>query len=606
MWAVGTPPTLNFPSGGGTYDFGSKAVDPQPWDTLFYQLNPGGQKPLGYDINSSSGVLTVLTGAPDATVTIRVSDSEFAYADHTCAVTVAKIIDPPSPATFIVSVSGSTVTTRKVSNNQTWTGTTIDGSVIGVVPGNIIELKSGTYPRLTVKNLRGTSTNRITMRVEAGGLVIYDTTNTGFRWTFADCQYLTLDGATTNANAVYPIVHIPAPYRCGIRMNGAGACTSWFKFTCPNYLPKGNTVQFVEIAGSNNAGICMDFNDHTSDFIWKYPNQFCEDFTLRYCYFHDAGGCYLGTNYLCNEYVGGLEVPSRRTTVEYNRIVNTDQECCTLKKHWEGPNYIRYNWFENSGRRVTNLPPQRGIGGLQNSTAIIHDNFMYYSARGLRNLAQSGEYGYASLSYYGPDKTGVTGAGEKSPGVPVPASAYSGYGPYPYFLCEFYNNVIVDSAEAGIQVGVLSLSADPARTGYVQELPKQLCKIYNNTLVGNGVAASFAGINVDSTPGDGSTNGAIYAGSFVRGNISIDNSGGGLSGAAATLGAGLNKISGDTKDTLFVNPTATLYANRDYHLKKAVPIVQSGSVLGTNVPNEDKDGDTRTLPNADMGAYEYP
>ncbi len=94
-WAVDTPATLNFPSGGGTYNFAAKVIDPQPWDTMYFTLL--GTIPLGYSLNSSSGILTVLNGSPDATVTIRVSDNEFAFADHVVSVTVESsvVIEPP-------------------------------------------------------------------------------------------------------------------------------------------------------------------------------------------------------------------------------------------------------------------------------------------------------------------------------------------------------------------------------------------------------------------------------------------------------------------------------------------------------------------------------
>jgi len=86
-WAVDTPAALGFPASGGTYDFGAKASDPQPWDELRYSLLI---KPAtGYSIHETTGMLTVLNGAPSGPIRVRVTDSGFLTADHDCTVTVA-------------------------------------------------------------------------------------------------------------------------------------------------------------------------------------------------------------------------------------------------------------------------------------------------------------------------------------------------------------------------------------------------------------------------------------------------------------------------------------------------------------------------------------
>lgn len=614
-WRSTTPNDLGSftRTGGGTYALGDYGTDPDN-DTLSYTRAGTAQDtaPGTVTVGRTTGLVTIPAGLAvgSYSLVVRLSDGHGGTADHTFTFRVSAT----AQATFTVSLINGVITTKRVSTGATvQTGVPINGTTIGAAPGDIIEIKSGSYSAFGLKSLRGTASNRITVRVQPDGIVYLTSTATGFRFVGSDCQYLTLDGATTNPAANLPIVHLPSPYRCGLVMNGTGKCTAWVKWMHEKtgYLTKGITVQYLEIAGSNNAGICMDTNDHTSDAIYFFPNQWREDFTLRYCYFHDAGGCYLGTNYLCNEYEWGLEVPHRRTTVEYCRIVNTDQECCTLKKHWQGPNYVRYNWFERSGRRTTNDPPQRGIGGLQNSTAIVHDNFILYSARGQSGYAQAGEYGHGAHAYYGPGKTGIVSAGNYTVnGVtkPVPKSSYDQYpSSIPHWEVEYYNNVIVDAAEAGIQVSQLSISDSPDRNGGVTSLPAMLYKIYNNTVIncgrgvkaGGGIAGS-SGISCDSAAG------ATASGSFVRNNISLENAGGGLGGSAATLGANLNKVTyvgGETLATLFESPSDTAYKDRSYRLLKAVAVA-AGSTLGTNVARTDIAGAARTLSSADMGAYE--
>jgi hypothetical protein len=365
-------------------------------------------------------------------------------------------------------------------------------------------------------------------------------------------------------------------------MVGNAACTAWIKFKQSTHLAKNITLQYIEIAGNQTGGICIDWNDHENAHVDKYPNGWIQDMTVRYCYLHGAGGMYLGSNYLPSGAVY-LDVPVRRTTVEYCRVIDTSQECCTLKKHWEGPNFIRHNWFENSGRTTTSNPPQREITMLYSSTATICGNFYFFSGRGLADLAQADEHGIAVASFQGPDQSGVPFGG-----TGVPASSYSSYGPYPYFEIEIYNNVIVDSAKDGIHTRVGS--ADTAHG--VQTLPRLLTKVYNNTICQN----QKYGIDFADQP---------LAGSFCRNNIVLGNESGQLQGFAATLGNGLNKTSGDEVTGLFVDPTATAYANRDYHLTKRVPTA-TGSTLGVNIAATDIEGSTRELDSADMGAYERP
>jgi len=141
-WAVDTPATLSFDSAGGTYNFSVKAIDPQPWDTLYYSIL--GVTPLGYSINSSSGILTVLNGSPNATITIRVSDSEFAYADHICSVAVA-VVNPGTSDTpdYIDPVANITRIQRTTVNVSTVAQ--LNAAIAAATIGTTIQLAAGTY-----------------------------------------------------------------------------------------------------------------------------------------------------------------------------------------------------------------------------------------------------------------------------------------------------------------------------------------------------------------------------------------------------------------------------------------------------------------------------
>lgn len=394
---------------------------------------------------------------------------------------------------------------------------------------------------------------------------------------------MTINGATTNAAASIPISG--APSRCGFKMNGAGNCTAWIKFGMTTRLPKSVTIQYVEIAGSNTTGTCVMYHDNSGNRMANFPNQWSEDLVLRYNYFHNAGGLYIGSNYECDE-TGGLEAPCRRTTVEYNRVVNATEECLGLKMHWEGPNYVRHNWFEASGRdSVGSSIDQRNAVSIQCSTVVLHDNVIVNSGQG--NTAQGagmGPSGVVIVANNGPDVTGVPSAGSG-----VPGSAYSSYGPFPYFDIEIFNNIIVDNAWHGItsSLGTTNGNKGP---GVVNLVPQKL-KVYSNTIC----TSQLAGVRIAAAS-------AVVSGSFIRNNILLGNASGALAGYASNI-AGDNLTSGDTVASLFVAP-ASAYASRNYHLTRSVP-VGAGSVLGTDVATTDMDGDTRVLASADMGAYEY-
>lgn len=90
VWAVDTPATLNFPSGGGSYNFGLKASDPHPWDEVSFLF--GASAPSGYSINNT-GLLTALNGAPNASLIIRARDLSGLYADHVCNVSVEAVAE---------------------------------------------------------------------------------------------------------------------------------------------------------------------------------------------------------------------------------------------------------------------------------------------------------------------------------------------------------------------------------------------------------------------------------------------------------------------------------------------------------------------------------
>ena len=568
------PASASFSSSGGVVQF--TAVDPEG-GAITYSLYA---TRTGVTINASTGLVTATSAAQgtSADIVVQATDPLGAYARATCLLTVAAT---SGVATYVIPAS----TSARTLNGGSSAGWSAFGPNRAPAGGDVIEFAAGSHNTLTLSNLVGSAGNPIIVRPATGALVTLTSTSSSFRWNVNNCQYLTIDGATSNAGASIPIAG--APHRCGFKMIGTGNCTAWIKFGITSRLPKSITIQYVEIAGSNTTGTCIMYNDDTGNRVRDYPNQWREDLAIRYNYFHNAGGLYIGGNYECDE-TGGLEVPCRRTTIEYNRIVNATEECLGLKQHWEGPNYVRYNWFEGSGRdSVGSSIDQRNAVSLQNSTVKFYGNLIFNSGQG--NTAQGagmGPSGIVLVANNGPDVTGVPNAGSG-----VPASAYSSYGPFPFNDIEIYNNVIVDSAWHGIQssLGTLNNNKGPG----VTTLVPQMLKVYNNTICTN----QDAGVRVAAAS-------AVVAGSSIDNNICIGN-GSAFSGYAPTLAGSRNKTSGDTVASLFVDPTAGAYANRDYHLTKAVPVA-GGSALGTTVATTDLDGDTRVLATADMGAYEYP
>lgn len=140
VWAVDTPTSLSFPGTGGSYNFGLKASDPQPWDSISFSF--GSTPPVGYSINSLSGMMTVINAAPNAPgLKIRATDTQGLFTDWIVAVSVqAGNQAPVFPPVFPITIPQNTAVGTVV----------LDFHLVGVSDPNndplVIYITNGTLP----------------------------------------------------------------------------------------------------------------------------------------------------------------------------------------------------------------------------------------------------------------------------------------------------------------------------------------------------------------------------------------------------------------------------------------------------------------------------
>ncbi len=642
-WAVDTPATLNFPSGGGTYNFGSKAIDPQPWDTLYFQLNPGGQKPLGYDINSSSGVLTVLNGSPNAAIVVRVSDNEFAYADHACSVSL--VSNPqPQPATFIIPVAPSTARTFDASlangfGGQPWrtvsnvTRTADPTTGLYTRPGDIIEFANGTHASMTFRNIIANSeTAPITLRGPTTGTepAIFrrptPTFGSDFILLFEHCHDVYIDGYNPEIGAG------AKNFGCGIKVMYAASGRSnsskesfagmimltgstnappsgWPRTTVTDHIK----IRYVEIDGgyvasrdtnsttfadtaaclTANPGIGIQHNDHAvlaKDNTGRYK----EKIIVEHCYIHNCRteSLYLGPNWFDQSNTANyMEPPIKGAIVRYNRIEDSGWDACNAKQWWARPT-----------TNVTGSFLDAPLGWN-----LVHDNIVHRAAQnpGGGSVDNSGAAGlpilWCTVDVF---NNIVIDAGGQGIFLwsNIPAGVIgNGYPNLTDHPCNVYNNLVVG---AGWAADAADPNGDrPVRGIYVSSGSITMSgRTYNNTIVGTKQAANYTGTEGTNYAGYALT---LGTGQVGTNNILINNA----------LGYNLNGGSqsnnwlatGQILSDVFEIPGVQFSETYDYHIKAAVNIASKALGCTSPYPTTDLEGDTKstTSTSATKGAYEY-
>jgi hypothetical protein len=267
----------------------------------------------------------------------------------------------------------------------------VDGSALGIQPGNTICLSAGmSYKNIVFKNIIGTAENPIIIK-NCGGTAVLNATGLSFGLKTQNSKYFRITGG--NTFNVY-----------GIKVNGGHIGIALGE------LSTNFDVDHVEVQNVGFAGI-MAKTDPTCDIATFRENFTMKNVTLSYNYVHDTGGegFYIGNSF----YLSG---------------VNTD---CGIRY----PHEIHYL------RVYNNIVKNSGWDGIQVGCATLGakiygntiENYGTLNTYNQRNGMQLGE-GTGGLCYGNLIKQG-TGNGMNVLGLGTNV---------------IYNNVITDAGEMGI------------------------------------------------------------------------------------------------------------------------------------------------------------
>lgn len=162
----------------------------------------------------------------------------------------------------------------------------IDGTALGIKPGNVICLKAGnTYGRMVFRNLKGTATAPITIR-NCGGTAVITATGGPFGLKTELSQYIRITGGS---GTTY-----------GIKINGGSIGLTLEKLTTQV------EVDHIEVASSGFAGI-MAKTEPTCDNATIRGNYVMRNVSLHHNFVHDSGGegFYIGHTF----YLAGMSTP---------------------------------------------------------------------------------------------------------------------------------------------------------------------------------------------------------------------------------------------------------------------------------------------------------
>jgi hypothetical protein len=236
----------------------------------------------------------------------------------------------------------------------------IDGLVLGIKPGDVICLQSGTpYKNLLFVNIKGAAGNPVTIK-NCGGSVNINGTGMTFAMKTQKSEYFRITGSGAS------------PFH-GIKLSGASLGLTL------DYLSTRFEVDHLEISKVNFAGI-MAKTDPSCDDATIRGNFTMRDIFIHDNYVHDTGGeaLYIGNSF----YQNGASTPCgvrfphaiEGVTISKNKVKNAGWEGIQLGSATKNA-YVHSNTVENYG--VKNAYNQRnGIQIGEGTGGVCYNNFV--------------------------------------------------------------------------------------------------------------------------------------------------------------------------------------------------------------------------------------
>lgn len=486
------------------------------------------------------------------------------------------------------------------------------GPARAVQAGDIIEFEAGTWRAFTLLKVVGTPSNPVTLKVPPTGQVIFRRSSPGsggFLTQWKACRDFVLNGETTDPNV--PVTRDGK--RHGFKWTYADNATTGnkenitayvkFKGTSGSGAPPYNNsyrclFRYMHFDGgwnkvanqslSTTAGhIALDTNDHKykrDDF----PGQWQESMTFEHFLAENLGGeaTYFGTNpydTFRGPYFeeGGAGVPLRYIKTRHFMIYNTGGQGIQYKSVFggvgggDGPT-------ENSVHDGVIIGCTSDVGPATNGTPAVVLNS---SKADVYNMWIEGCGGGAITLQI----TEGTNIGFPSGGVWGANSTD--------FISRIYNNVIIDNNVLTVNNGIRIA----AFTGSNPALPaayKPTARIFNNTIVRHTGQPSIKFEN------------SANANGFAKNNLIVESN----AISYGPTGANATNITNLTAAQAFVDGTGT-YLAQNINLRLTQARLASGNIApagstggswgaGVEIANIDFDGNTRSMPGADVGAYE--
>lgn len=452
----------------------------------------------------------------------------------------SQALTAPTSANFIISAGASSFNGNSATD--------VNGTTRAVAPGDIVQFSSGTYGSFDLTNVVGNSSQPVQIIGPSSGVATFRG-DSGFVFEVTGCEYFTIDGwkgSTAADTADTSNFSIKVTYSTQASSNP----TSYFKMTpsSTRKTPSNCTIRGVWIDGgwttgtrSSHIGMQVHHNG-ASRVSGPFVGDWQENVIIEYCRAERCygEGFYFGPNYSSNS------IPLRNMTFRYNYMANNGRDGMQCKCWWSGTNKIHGNYVYNCGNRTDEAGQCFGLS-LLSGVANIYDNW----------VEQSGESGIQLYVQNGPSTT------------------ESGYGSFPTFECEVYNNVVIDAGQTGPNVGH-GITVGASNSTITNVTPY----LYNNTLYNN----QGNGINVGSNADAG----------WARNNIAVGN---GSAGISMSVGTSTNNTTSGTPSTIFVASTSP------YNMKLKSEISASGTI-GTDISATDIIGVSRSGTSS-RGAYEF-
>ena len=157
-----------------------------------------------------------------------------------------------------------------------------DAGQLGVNPGDKICIQAGTYNRIAIANISGSSIAPVVV-TNTGGLVVFNGTSNPTGFALNNCKYFKLTGT---GDAQYPY---------GIKVQQTGAGVSGI--TIAN-LSDHVEVEKIEVAGADFAGIMIKTDPTCDPATWR-QNFTMRDVKVHHNYIHDvkSEGLYIGNTF---------------------------------------------------------------------------------------------------------------------------------------------------------------------------------------------------------------------------------------------------------------------------------------------------------------------